>query len=171
MIAAMSKAIIHRAIFPSLLLPYLISLVGMFSTYFAFFHRDSFQVEVRNSDENELKTLSFTPEEFESLVWTDGQKEFERGGKMFDVAKIERQGKNYVIYCENDFLEDVLIAFLKTSGGKSKSKGIAHVQFIEPIPDFKINSISANGHQTNDFQSDLYRFTLLEKSTPPPRLA
>lgn len=166
----MTKAIIPRIIFPALLLPYVISLVGMFSAYFAFYHRDSFQLEVQHTDENVLKVFSFTAEEFAALKWTDGQKEFERDGKMFDVAKVEKKGNTYQIYCENDFLEDVLIGFLKTSGGKTKAKGFLHAPFAEPIPEFEFHAFVLDLRQASDFKSDVYYSLTIEKNTPPPRL-
>jgi len=165
----MQRAIIQRAVFPSLLLPYLISLIGMFSSYFAFFHRDHFQLAVVQEEESKLKSLSFTSEEFLALKWTDGQKEFEFEGRMFDVAQIKRQGTSYVIYCENDFLEDLLVDFLKTTGGKTKTKGIAQVQFVQPIPDFSVSPIAVSSRRKRPTDLNSYHSLFPEISTPPPR--
>lgn len=166
----MTKAIIPKFILPALLLLYMISLAGMFSTYFAFYHRDSFQQEVQQTSQNELKSFSFTAEEFASLKWTDGQKEFERDGKMFDVASVEKKGDTYIIYCENDFFEDVLIGLLKTGAEKTKAKAFVPLSFAQPIPDFEFSTFSVDHRPGNDFKSDLYLSSPMEKSTPPPRL-
>lgn len=167
----MTKAIIKKFIFPAVLLPYLISLAGMFSPYFAFYHRDNFQQQVQRTAESELKTFLLTSEDFAALKWTEGHKEFERDGKMYDVARVVKKGDAYLVYCENDFLEDVLIGFLKTSGGKTKAKGFLHLQFTEPIPDFEFRAFTPYPGRVSDFKSEVYHSSLIEKTTPPPRLA
>ncbi|HLZ16904.1 MAG TPA: hypothetical protein VKQ08_07680, partial [Cyclobacteriaceae bacterium] len=73
------KSKIRPLILHALLIPYTVSLFGLFSSYFAFFHRTSFQLEVASKD-NGLKVLTFSRAEFEGISWTDGRREFERDG-------------------------------------------------------------------------------------------
>ena len=167
----MEKAKIRRFIFPLLLVPYLIGMMGMFTSYFTFFHRTNFQSAVTALKDDRLERIVFSATQFEKTRWTDGRKEFEHDGKMFDVARIERQGDYYFVYCENDSLEDLLIGYLRANGSKTKNAVIFHVQFFEPLRIFDCNIAALRLVRPNPTATDLYRSIPQELNTPPPRIS
>ena len=165
------KTKIRTIIFPALLVPYLISMLGMFSSYFAFFHRTGFRTEVASSEVNDLQVLIFSKSEFEKIAWTEENEEFEQGGKMFDVGKIEQKENFYLVYCENDSFEDLFIDFLKATSGKTKSRMIAQVQFFAPLSEFNCVNFSWLSGSPNDLVTELYHSVPRELHTPPPRIS
>jgi len=166
----MVRAKIKAIILPVLLVPYVISMIGMFTSYFAFFYRTNFQSEITSFKDDKLERLVLSSTEFEKMQWTDGKKEFERGGKMFDVARIEQQGDSYFIYCENDSFEDLLISYLKTAGSKTKSIQLFHAQFFEPITEFDCNNSSLSFVKPDHITVNLYVSVTHELNTPPPKV-
>jgi hypothetical protein len=173
MIAAqgMKKTKIRRFIFPVLMVPYIISMMGMFTSYFTFIYRTNFQSTVSALKEDRLERMVLSSTEFEKTRWTDGKKEFERDGKMFDVARIERQGDSYFIYCENDSMEDLLISYLRTNGSKTKITLIFHVPYFEPIQKFDYPNSTLSLVKLNPFTINLYVSVPDELNTPPPRIS
>jgi len=153
-----------------LIIPYTMSVVGVFSSYFTFYHRSAFQTHVSSLNNQDLHVLVVSVSEFENIEWIENEKEFEYNGKMYDVAKIEHQGDKYQIYCENDFLEDLLITLLKT-GGKSKCKVNPSIQFIESLPDFQCNNFEPESKEEKRVIHNFYYSIFQELITPPPRLS
>jgi len=53
---------------------------------------------------NNIKTLTLTASEFDSLKWTEKGKEFVYNNDMYDMAGIQRSGDNYTItvFCDVD---------------------------------------------------------------------
>ena len=153
-----------------LMIPYLLVVLGFFSSYVALYHRFSFQASVMNSHESDLKTLSLSVAEYQKIEWTEEGKEFEYGGKMFDVAKVEQQGKNYLVTCENDALEDLFVNWMK-SAGKTKSKVIPQIQLSQPIEEIEIKVSSSSSGKIGPALNDFYSFFLEEIIPPPPRVS
>lgn len=162
------SATFRRTLLLLLIVPYILHMLGMFSSYVAFYHRSAFQMQVASKHE-ELKTLSLSITEFENIKWTEAKKEFEYFGKMYDVAKIEREGTKYLIYCENDSFEDLFINWLK-SASKSKSKMLPQIQFVEPIAEFDC-ALPRGAVTPKRISTNLYLSFLREIIPPPPRVS
>jgi hypothetical protein len=167
----MEKTTIRRFIFPVVLMPYIISMMGMFTSYFTFFYRTNFLSTVTALKDDKLERLVLSSTEFENTKWTDGKKEFERNGKMFDIARIERQGDFYFVYCENDSLEDLLISYLKTNGSKTKITLIFHLHFFERIQKFDCSNAPLGLVKRDPRTINLYRSVPDELNTPPPKVS
>src|ERR1051325_3768376 len=95
-----------------LMIPYLLVVTGALSNYIAFYHRFSFQAQVASSQREDLKIITLSIAEFEKIKLVEEGKEFEYQERMYDVAKIEKQGANYAVFCESDSLEDLFISLL-----------------------------------------------------------
>jgi len=148
---------------------YTLSSLGVFSSYFSFYYRPNFKTQISLKKQEELKTLSLTASEFKNVKWTEVDKEFEYQDKMYDVAKIEKNGHGYLIYCENDTFEDLFFNWLR-SESKSASKGFVQILFFEPIAYLEFNPfVRTNEWAKNNF-SNLYLSIPRELTTPPPRL-
>ena len=153
-----------------LMIPYLLVVTGALSNYIAFSHRFSFQAQVASSLREDLKTLTLSTSEFKKIKWIEEGKEFEYHEKMYDVAKIEKQGTNFVISCESDSLEDLFISLLK-SVGKSKSKMIPQIQFSQPIDELEIKMSTVMPEKTGWTPTNFYSSFLSEIIPPPPRVS
>lgn len=164
----MVKTNFRSSILSVLLIPYIFSMMGMFTSYFAFYYRSDFQSEVTSLNEDKLEVIVLSTNDFNTTKWTDGLKEFERSGKMFDVARIEQKGTLYYVYCQNDSLEDLLISYLKTVGSKTKCTIIFHALFIEPIPNLDNENCSIGLLTRIPFTANLYISVSAERNTPPP---
>src|SRR5579871_5960796 len=143
------------------------SIITGVSSYFSFFHKASFQQIIKTSDHDELTVLHLTSKEFSALEWEDQGKEFEYQGKMYDVAKVETTPTGYLIHCENDVLEDLFLNWMK-SETKSKSNGMAQVQFCSPVIKccFTFELASTKFFHYDDA---IYSSIIPESVTPPPR--
>jgi len=166
----MVRAKIRAIILPVLLVPYAISMIGMSTSYFSFFYRTNIQSAVRSFQDDKLELLVLSSAEFEKTQWTDDKIEFERGGRMFDVARIEFRGGSYYIYCENDYFEDLLVNYLKASGSKTKSTQIFHAHVFEPLKEFSCSNTSVSFAEPDFFTINLYVSVNHELNTPPPRV-
>ncbi len=153
-----------------LILLYTLSSLGVFSSYFSFYFRPHFRAQVSLAKKDELKTLSLTASEFENINWIEINKEFEYQDKMYDVAKIEKEGSGYLIYCENDSLEDLFFNWLK-SESKSASKVIVQIHFFEPINYFECSPVVLTNEVAINTFTNLYLSITQELVTPPPRLS
>lgn len=165
----MKRHLIVRSLFSVLLIAsFLLSMTGAFSTYFAFFHRVNFQSEVKAKKSTDLLTFSFSPSEFNHLSWEEVNREFEFKGKMYDVSSIEQVDGKYLIHCENDSIEDMLLSLLKLPGQKSKSKSpqlqISEATEVIQLP---VQHVSATTVETH--YAVTLPFVSLESLSPPPR--
>lgn len=149
------------------MLPYLFSLLGVFSTHFFYFYRQSFQSEVKSARAKAI-VLVFSKEEFQQLKWTETDTEFEKDGKMYDVANIVSSGDRVEVYCQNDLLEDMLLSYFRIFGGKEKGNFMPNVQFIQPLSDFSFSE-DENCSSINNQLTILYCSVLSDLATPPPR--
>ncbi|MGE0588307.1 MAG: hypothetical protein AB7O48_07005 [Cyclobacteriaceae bacterium] len=91
--------------------------VGLLGTSWTLFHKTSFQYLVKEGAFSNFTTLTFTPEQFEALQWTEKGREFTLDGKMFDISEIERVGDNYVVKCKHDVIESVVRDFFDDDKG------------------------------------------------------
>ena len=90
-------------------------------------------------DESEITIFKFTPNEYENNIYWFNEKEFGMNGRMYDVVKIERQMDNYIIYCFNDFKEELLVSnFKKIIERKSEHRSLVtgnqNLTILQAIP-------------------------------------
>jgi hypothetical protein len=72
--------------------------------------RQEMRNQLRTLPTEELELLTFTPEEFQ--IARVEEKEVKVDGKMYDIARLEKQGNTILVYCLHDIAEDNLLAFL-----------------------------------------------------------
>jgi hypothetical protein len=145
-------------------------MMGMFTSYFAFFHRLNFQAQVKTEKIDRLKKLTFTETEFKNIKWEEVNKEFQYKGKMYDVASIELSKDGYIIHCENDFMDDLLVGFLKSSEQKNKSK-IPQLQLSEPVSIIQLPPRTLSLSSKGVFYQLDYSSFPLDSIYPPPRFS
>lgn len=66
--------------------------------------------QLRNLPAEELELLTLTPEEFQKAKIEEHEVKVD--GKMYDIARLETQDNNILVYCLHDAAEDNLLAFL-----------------------------------------------------------
>jgi hypothetical protein len=165
----MKRHLIVRSLFSVLLMAsFLLSMTAVFSTYFTFFHRVHFQTEIKSRKETDLLRFSFTEKEFKAIQWEEVNREFQFKGKMYDVSSIEQEDGRYIIHCENDSIEDMLLSLLKLPGQKTKSKSpqlqLSEAIDVQPLP---VQHASTTPVET--YYSVSLPFVSLESLSPPPK--
>jgi hypothetical protein len=116
-----------------LVLLYAVGTAGLFTSWFTSYHREAFQAQVKQAKASDLQRLFFSHDEYGTIEWIEDGAEFEWKGKMYDVSHIEKTSRGYEVLCENDELEEVLIAFLKKTRHNSDhpvTKGNPQPQFF-----------------------------------------
>jgi hypothetical protein len=157
-------------LFLVVLVPYLVSMMGVTAFYFGYQYRHSFQELIRSSDKEDLDVLKFSEAEFESIEWTEeDNREFTYHGKMYDVSRIEKTNGVFSVYCEQDAFEDALIAWMKVNGEKSKSKSNPIVQFFQVTAVFHFQPSLSELQKTGTQSYCFYTSYEGEIVTPPPR--
>ena len=156
-----------------LIIMYAVGTVGIFTTYYTYHHRLFFQASIKESKDEELQNLFFTREEYESIEWIDDETEFEWHGKLYDVSKIYETRGGYMIVCENDSLEEMLMALFKaTQGGEQRhglEKGNPQPQFFCAIFSVLIASPSSGEERRLHERQSFYDSIQPEISSPPPK--
>ena len=156
-----------------LILIYAMGTVGVFSAYYTCYHRLDFQVKVKEIKDADLQKIVFTEKEYQSLQWVELETEFEWQGKMYDVSKIIRTEDGYLVLCENDSFEDMMISFFK-SGKETASqriiKGSPQPQFYCSIYTFPLRSGIAHEKKIHHSSYSFYHSIRPEISSPPPEL-
>lgn len=92
----------------------------LFLTHFAGFYiyfvvqlkqvRQEMRSQLRNLPTEELELLTLTSEEFQ--IARVEEHEVKVDGKMYDIARVEKQDNTILVYCLHDAAEDNLLAFL-----------------------------------------------------------
>lgn len=72
--------------------------------------RQEMRNQLRSLPTEELELLTFTPEEFQ--IARVEEHEVKADGKMYDIARLKKQGNTILVYCLHDAAEDNLLAFL-----------------------------------------------------------
>jgi ABC-type lipoprotein release transport system permease subunit len=166
----MKRSAFLRPFFTFLLLAvFAFSMIGVFTSYFSFLHRQSFQEEVKHHRKDELKSFSFSENDFKKIKWEEVNKEFEYHGKMYDVASIQFENDVYTVYCQSDLIDDMLIGFLKSSGQKSKSK-TPQLQLSQPVASLELKSFPKISTSTISFYAESIPSVSIEGVSPPPRI-
>ena len=156
-----------------LLVFYSVGTMGIFTSYYCSHHKLSFQASVKATGDADLQSIFFTRQEYQSIQWTESETEFEWQGKMYDVSKIYEKGEGYVIVCENDSLEEMLMALFNSASpgkeGQGSQKGNPQPQFLSPL--YKVDPFACCPRETNQYSSveSLYHSIKLEITLPPPR--
>lgn len=146
--------------------------MGLFTTFYTYYHRQAFQSVVRQMPASGLEQLAFTTQEFKAINWFDYQKEFEWQGRMYDVSVITRTEHGYTILCKNDTMEEMLLSLIHaTKNGRQHDtkKGNPQPQFFSQESDFS----SAHVLNTQSLPLSSWRSFYLslspQISSPPPR--
>ncbi|MBS1490518.1 MAG: hypothetical protein JSS93_08320 [Bacteroidetes bacterium] len=151
----------------ALLSLYILSLLCISTGFFLASHRSSFQKWVK-ADDTKTIILTLTAEEFRSVQWAEPNVEFERNGKMYDVANIVYKSNTVEIYCQNDLFEEMFISYLKQFDTKTGNNTMPYVQFYESIVVFTCSSAISSIPEMNR-AADLYSSLPPNLITPPPR--
>ncbi len=151
---------------------YLAGTLGVFTSYYTFYHRTFFQQSVKASGDSDLLCLVFTDQEYEAIDWIEDKTEFEWKGKLYDVSRITRTAEGFRVICKNDGLEEMLLDVIKmTQSGKEgqgMKKGNPQPQFCQT---FKVEQVKIYHHKEGkgphvipSFYLAIYPATF----TPPP---
>ena len=154
-----------------LILLHVVGTVGVFSAYFTCYHRIAFQRNVKETPNTDLLKLAFTEKEYLSIQWVEKGTEFEWQGKMYDVSKISRTEKGYVMVCRNDSFEEMLLSFLKVakrSQGQDTKKGNPQPQFFCSFYSFSLKSMPKQEKRVMRIGCPCYCSIQPETSSPPP---
>ncbi len=151
---------------------YLTGTFSVFTSCFQSYHHSIFQQATKQLKEEETEKIFFTDKQFALLTWIEDNKEFEWNNKMFDVTKIDKTKEGYLIYCENDGLEEILISFLKSI--KKEMEGnlsvlTAQPQFFQAIVGYSFSSNSLNLERANSNYNQTYQSIDSSIASPPPK--
>ncbi|MBS1557177.1 MAG: hypothetical protein JST69_00505 [Bacteroidetes bacterium] len=146
---------------------YTFSLLCISTGFFLTSHRSSFQKWVK-TDNTKTIILTLTAEEFRSVQWAEPNVEFERNGKMYDVASIVDKGDIVEIFCQNDLFEEMFFSYLKQFDSKPGNNTMPYVQFYESLTVFTCSPAISPIPKMNR-TADLYSSLPPNLITPPPR--
>ncbi|MBI1769676.1 MAG: hypothetical protein HYR67_15015 [Bacteroidetes bacterium] len=147
------------------------SSVGIFSSLYQEFHRDSMQSKVSESVLISLEKLFFSKEDFLKIDWKEKEREFELNGKLYDVSKIGKTKDGFEIYCLNDSEEEGIIYLFnewkKSNGPIGKSKIQFQPLFCNQF-DFDIEIQNQGEPITLINQQGFYKSVVERIPSPPP---
>jgi hypothetical protein len=79
---------------------------------------------VRSGEFEDLTVFRLSDNEYESLNWTEKDREFMKDSKMYDIKSIEKTDSGYTLLCKYDKAESLVAKLL--SGQKEKDKAPDH---------------------------------------------
>jgi len=143
----------------------------VFTACFQSYHQVAFQHKVQLEEKEESEKLFFSTEDFKSLSWKEKGKEFEWKGEMYDVNSMEQTNDGYVVYCEKDGLEEILISFLKSI--KKEMEGGAtnfniQPQFFQALHQFTFDPDNLTTEELTSEIPNSYTSICLSVVAPPP---
>lgn len=127
----------------------------------------------------DLQYLEFTLYDFENELNRKGENEFEFGGKMYDIVKIEKKDSTVLICCIWDRKEDELIANFEKhcKQNSSRDKFRAFHSFSKtfnliatPNKMFSLDKLNRKMFLSADYFTN-YLSVFKKILTPPPKLA
>jgi hypothetical protein len=148
---------------------YLGGCVGLFSSLYLNRHRSVFQELVLESDSLRQEILFFSKSDFSTIDWSEKGKEFEWRNKMYDVSKIEKTSKGYLVFCVNDDEEDGFLDLWKkpnAPGGNMKLS--LQPQFCHAL-DFPAGVLTPKTPPYFSSTPSLYISQKSRAPSPPPR--
>ena len=152
---------------------YISSSIGVFSTFYPDLHRISFQELVIESNSSNTEKLFFPVSDFFKIEWLEDGREFEFKGRLYDVSKIEQTAEGFQVYCVNDSLEENIIAMFdqwkKSNSPSSKVKAIFQPQFCNRL-DFENIDRLENIQVEFPFDSPYYTAPVSTTPSPPPKV-
>jgi hypothetical protein len=123
---------------------------------------------------HQLEKFTFTLTDYEKAKVED--KELKVNGKMYDVAKIERQNDLIVAYVLHDESEDDLISFVEMimkkshNDGKSKPEQLLKLISLQYLPTmFNLTDLPLQSHIAVTLINSTYDPFEPGLHTPPPR--
>ena len=123
--------------------------------------------------EEKLERITISANEFAQVNLEEG--EIELNGKMYDIAKIKKQGDSYVLFALHDESEDSLLSLLdemlKRSGNDKKPVPSQLLQFltmvfIQNTDGISLPTIGSENTSALTFHRNLY--STIERSIPVP---
>lgn len=152
---------------------YISSSIGVFSTFYLDLHRISFQELVIESNSSNTEKLFFPVSDFFKIEWLEDGREFEFKGRLYDVSRIEQTAEGFQVYCVNDSLEENIIAMFdqwkKSNSPSSKVKAIFQPQFCNRL-DFENIDRLENIQVEFPFDSPYYTAPVSTTPSPPPKV-
>ncbi len=155
-----------------LVLSYLAGTMGLFTSYYTNYHRQAFQSQIRQAPVAHLDKLSFSEQDFASIVWFDDHTEFEWKGRMYDVSEIKKDKNGYTILCKNDTMEEMLLSMIDlTKSGRQDGakKGNPQPQFFSIGMDVQNTPVSKHSSLRRVTWVSFYLSVSPQISSPPPR--
>jgi hypothetical protein len=164
----------NRALSIALLaLVYAVGTVGVFSSYYTYYHRTAFQERVKETRQEELLKLVFSPQDYQSIEWMEEETEFEWQGKLYDVSSITQTSDGYVILCENDGLEEMLLSLInftkENKEGQAGKKGNLQPQFFQEVMVAFANTKLHHENKISTQFNSLYCSRQPGSTSPPPK--
>lgn len=162
----------HGSAIILLVLSYLAGTMGLFTSYYTNYHRQAFQSQIRQAPTAHLDKLSFSEQDFESIVWFDDRTEFEWEGRMYDVSEISQDKYGYTILCKNDTMEEMLLSLMDlTKSGQpgTGKKGNPQPQFFSHNPEPKRANLPIQSRQPLSSWHSFYLSIAPQIPSPPPR--
>ena len=156
-----------------LALIYVVGIFGVFTSYYTVYHRLSFKAHVKETREDRQEKLFFTEQAYQAIEWVEEESEFEWQGKMYDVSNISKTRKGYVIVCEHDSFEEMLLAFIDMTKGSKEPQGLKsgnlQPQFFCSACDLTSERFETSTKKLFQNSESLYYSFQPEVSSPPPK--
>lgn len=157
---------------------YGIASLGVFTSYWMLFHRTSFQYRARQGNSQGYTKLKLTQEEFESLEWTDRNREFRYHDKMYDISSIEPFDGGYLVFCKHDAIESFVVDLFKyqkstlpdKDSPSKDSKKFTDKYYPQP-GSFKVWFTRTAPDKKRFERTTGYTSCSLEVESPPPEFA
>jgi hypothetical protein len=136
--------------------------------------RQEMKVKLKALPDEQLEKIILSKKNFEKVDVEEN--ELELNGKMYDIAKIEKKGNEYIVYALHDEHEDNLLSFLdeivKRSGSDKKPVPSQLLQFLSLVfipssNNFSLHQIKTEKHF--DLYSNLYSSFRSSIESPPPK--
>lgn len=159
------------------LLPlYILTSLGSLAPYWTMLHQSTYRLRVRRGEFEKLTTFKFTKQEYDQLEWERKGEEFEYGGKMYDVASIEKTDEGYTVKCKYDQAESLIRKLMegqkdkqKNSDSKKRPSLKYTSQFIDGSAGIRPAILSSLKRQYAGLHL-LYQNIFQDIESPPPEL-
>ncbi|MFZ5970056.1 MAG: hypothetical protein ACOYXA_00555 [Bacteroidota bacterium] len=154
----------------------LLNIAGAYVYFFVRLQQIKTQMraELKYKPVEELEVLELTQNAFQQALV--GEHEIEVGGKMYDIARVERKGGRVIVYALHDEAEDNLLSLLDailknaTKDKKPLPSTIGGLPTLLFLPaDFQHGQIESQVVQHRTGYRFVLRCALLSIEGPPPK--
>lgn len=136
--------------------------------------RQEMKAKLKTLPDEQLEKIVLSKKDFQKIDIEEN--EIELNGKMYDIAKVEEKGNQYIVYALHDEHEDNLLSFLdeivKRSSNDKKPVPSQLLQFISLVFIPSSNSFSFGQTITEKhfcLYSNLYSSFRSSIESPPPK--